>query len=88
MAIVLVSSFPPSRGVSRREVAKTFPDASTTPPSTLVPPTSTPTVNDIYEFNLLNVISIVAKLDQWLLARLFCASWPESALKSRHLTHM
>ena len=43
-AIAAVSAAPPALGVSRRAVSITFPDSSTTPPKTLVPPTSTPIV--------------------------------------------
>ena len=41
-AIVFVSAAPPSRGVSRRAVFTIEPLSSTTPPKTLVPPTSMP----------------------------------------------
>ena len=43
-AIVCVNALPPWRGVSFLAVVKTFPVSSTTPPRTLVPPTSIPIV--------------------------------------------
>ena len=43
-AIVRVKATPPWRGVSFRAVARIFPFSSTTPPRTLVPPTSIPIV--------------------------------------------
>src|SRR5204863_118104 len=42
-----------SAGVSRRALARTLPSASTTPPATLVPPTSTPIVSDTGSLPLL-----------------------------------
>ena len=43
-----------SAGVGRREVSSTFPLGSTIPPSTFVPPTSTPIVNDTASPNFLD----------------------------------
>ena len=51
-AIVWVSTLPPSRGVSRRAVARISPVGETTPPRTLVPPTSMPMAFELFVLTL------------------------------------